>query len=147
MTCAPPAPGVGDSRPACRQAHGTGGTRLGLAPGRRGRRPRGRPAGHRPGAQTGPLRPAGPRGGRARRRPEWRPAAVTPGHPSAGLPPGPRARGPPRGRAGPARDEDGSRRRPRPGRGMGPGRRLPRPLRWAPGRARREGSAEEETGG
>lgn len=30
---------------------------------------------------------------------------------------------------------------------MGPGRHLPRPLRWAPGRARREGSAEEETRG
>ncbi|XP_055414569.1 formin-like protein 1 [Bubalus kerabau] len=29
---------------------------------------------------------------------------------------------------------------------MGPGRRLPRPLRRAPGRARREGSAEEQTG-
>ena len=30
---------------------------------------------------------------------------------------------------------------------MGPGRHLPRPLRWAPGRARREGSAEEKTRG
>lgn len=146
MTGSPRTPGVGDPRPAGRSADGTANTRLGLASGRGGRRPRGRPAGHRPGAQTWPLRPASPRGGRARHWPGSRPVAVTPGRLLAGLPPGPRVRDSPRGRAGPARDEDGSRRRPKPRRGMGPGRRLPRPLRWAPGRARREGSTEEETG-
>ncbi|XP_070319588.1 collagen alpha-1(I) chain-like [Odocoileus virginianus] len=146
VTGSPRTPGVGNPRPAGRSADGTANTRLGLASGRGGRRPRGRPAGHRPGAQTWPLRPASPRGGRARHWPGSRPVAVTPGHLLPGLPPGPRARDSPRGRAGPARDEDGSRRRPKPRRGMGPGRRLPRPLRWAPGRARREGSTEEETG-